>query len=249
MLPELLNGGKLNQALRMGDGSNSADCRREDGKQTVAMGDAAATFTLGGTSVTGEVRLAANIINIDPESSGAGENATMPATANWRGPYTFYNSGDEDVYFLDASASAIVTLKPGQHVTLRSDGTMIFVEQAVIETARSWYNAPGAEQILYIAPQPVTVTAITGRVGTPGSDGGAVTATIYKAASGTAPGSGSALHTGTYNLKGTADTNQNLALHGTAANLQLDAGDAIVMVSTGTTTAADGMVSVQVLPR
>lgn len=61
----------------------------------------------------------------------------------------------------------------------------------------------------------------------------AVTATLYKAPSATALGSGTALHTGTFNLQGTAATNQSLTLSTTAGALDVAAGSRLGMVISG----------------
>ena len=81
-----------------------------------------------------------------------------------------------------------------------------------------------------------------------GSDGSAVTAVIKKAPSGTAIASGTALHTGSADLKGTINTNQALTLSATPADLVLAAGDAVGIDCTGTMTAARGVVTVTLEP-
>ena len=75
-----------------------------------------------------------------------------------------------------------------------------------------------------------------------------VTAVIKKAASGTAITSGTALHSSSYNLKGTADTIQSLTLSTTASDLQIAAGTAIGIDFTGTLTAATGVVTITLAP-
>lgn len=77
----------------------------------------------------------------------------------------------------------------------------------------------------------------------------AVTATVYKAASGTAVGSGTALHSGTYNLQGTAATNQTLTLATNAATLDVAAGQRIGVVISGAMGAAgNGCITVTLAP-
>lgn len=61
----------------------------------------------------------------------------------------------------------------------------------------------------------------------------AVTATLYKAPSGTAIGSGTALHTGTANLQGTAATTQTLTLSTTSGVLDVAAGNRLGVVISG----------------
>lgn len=99
----------------------------------------------------------------------------------------------------------------------------------------------------FVATRKYRVLGITARVTAAGTDAGAVTAAVKKAASGTAIASGTALHTGTINLKGTANTNQVLTLEA-AANLEIAAGDAIGLDFTGVLTAATGNVTVALIP-
>jgi len=77
----------------------------------------------------------------------------------------------------------------------------------------------------------------------------AVTATVYKAASGTAIGSGTALHTGTFNLQGTAATNQTLTVSSTAGVADCSAGTRIGVVISGAMGAAgNGCITVTLSP-
>lgn len=77
----------------------------------------------------------------------------------------------------------------------------------------------------------------------------AVTATVFKAASGTALGSGTALHTGTYNLQGTANTNQSLTLSSTAGVTKVAAGQRIGAVISGALGAAgSGIITIACTP-
>lgn len=107
------------------------------------------------------------------------------------------------------------------------------------------YNVPvaGVAQCLLNPGRSLVIDSIIGRVRVAGS-GGAATYTIYKAASGTAPASGTALHSGTYNMVGTADTDQTLTLTTTT----LAAGESIWAVPTGTATSAIGSISVNCRP-
>jgi hypothetical protein len=91
------------------------------------------------------------------------------------------------------------------------------------------------------------VKAISGVVDTQASN--AVTATLYKAASATALGSGTALHSGTFNLQGTAATNQALTLSTTSGVLDVAAGSRIGFVISGTPGAAGvGSITVTLAP-
>lgn len=247
---------KLSHPLKMADGNAAAgvaavDARIEHGAQTIDMADAAVELTLG-EAASGQVRLVSNFVSVDPNSSGASENLKLPAASAFRGPYTIYNSNlaGKDIAIIDQADAAVFTLRGGQTVNIRSNGTSIFADGVSIATYVTEYNVPAAaSSSMYVAMQPVRVTNITGRVDTQGSDASAVTASLVKCASGTAPGSGVALHTGTFDLKGTDDTNQVLTLSTVAGALDLSAGDAIVVTYTGTATAAVGSIAVAVVPR
>ena len=66
----------------------------------------------------------------------------------------------------------------------------------------------------------------------------AVTATLYKAPSATAIGSGTALHSSTANLQATAGANQSLTLSTTSGVVDVAAGNRIGFVISGTPGAA-----------
>jgi hypothetical protein len=100
----------------------------------------------------------------------------------------------------------------------------------------------------FVALRNYRVVGITARVEVAGTDAGAVTAVVNKAASGTAVSAGTTLHTGTINLKGTAATNQALTLSATSATLDIPAGTAIGFAPTGTMTNARGSVTVLLAP-
>lgn len=113
-----------------------------------------------------------------------------------------------------------------------------------------WWGANSATTvIMFVAQRAMRVKGIVGRVNVAGTDAGDVTATVYKAPSATALASGTALHSGTFNLKGTAATNQTLTLSTTSAVLDIAAGDTIGLVITGDPTAAVGGLSVHMTPR
>jgi len=104
-------------------------------------------------------------------------------------------------------------------------------------------EATALDAAFFVADRPYKVVAITARPLVVGSDGSAVTAEIRKVPSGTATASGTVLHSGTYDLKGTINTNQSLTLVTTSA-VRLAAGDALAFDVTGTTTAARGVLTV-----
>lgn len=110
------------------------------------------------------------------------------------------------------------------------------------------YNASSVDKVSFVAGRKYVVQAIYGRVEVAGTDGGAVTAVIKKTASGTAIASGTALHASTFNLKGTAATNQVLTLSTTSGVTTIAQGNAIGIDFTGTLTSATGTVTVLLAP-
>ena len=107
------------------------------------------------------------------------------------------------------------------------------------------YTASLVTQTIFTATRPCRVKAIIGRTRVAGT-GGACTIAFFKAATAVAVGSGTALHTGSFNLVGTADANQTLTLATNAPDLVLAAGDSIGYVLTGTATSAVGNVTVHI---
>lgn len=111
------------------------------------------------------------------------------------------------------------------------------------------YNASSVDKSSFVAQRSYRVMGILARVTAAGTDVSAVTAAVKKAPSGTAIASGTALHSGSVDLKGTANTNQSITLSTTDSDLNIDEGDAIGLDVTGTLTAATGVVTVLLAPR
>jgi hypothetical protein len=109
------------------------------------------------------------------------------------------------------------------------------------------YDANSVTQAIFIAPYACKVARITGRPRVAGS-GGACTFAFYKCASTIAAASGTLLHSGTFDLVGTADTNQELTLVLDQSALQMVDGDSINVVLTGTPTSAVGIITISVEP-
>lgn len=110
------------------------------------------------------------------------------------------------------------------------------------------YTSALVTQSIFVAPWPCIVSHIRGRPRVAGSDGSAVSLSFFKVPNGIAVGSGTLLHSGSYDMKGTADTNQLLTLVSNTDSLTLAAGDAIGYVLTGTATNAVGCITVTVEP-
>lgn len=109
------------------------------------------------------------------------------------------------------------------------------------------YIASTVDCSFFTADRRYVVQAVRGRVDVAGT-GGACTAVIRKVASGTALTSGTALHSGSYNLVGTAATAQALTLSTTASDLIIEAGSSLVYDLTGTATSAVGSITVFLAP-
>lgn len=109
------------------------------------------------------------------------------------------------------------------------------------------YTSALVTQCIWVSAYPCIVTDIRGRVRVQGS-GGACTVAFFKVPSGTAVASGTALHSGSFNLVGTVDTNQVLTLVTDQTALTLAAGDGIGYVLTGTATSAVGTFGIAVEP-
>lgn len=117
-------------------------------------------------------------------------------------------------------------------------------------TASVEYDAASVDKTFFVAVgRSYRVKGIVGRVTVAGTDGGAVTLVVRKVPSGTAITSGTALHSSTFNLKGTADTNQTLTLSTTSTDLDIAAGNALALDFTGTLTSATGVISVLLAPK
>lgn len=112
----------------------------------------------------------------------------------------------------------------------------------------TFYIPTSVDSPFFIATRAYRVKAITGRVEVAGTDAGAVTLVVKKAPSATAITAGTALHSSTFNLKGTAATNQSLTLSVTLADLEIAAGDCIGLDFTGTLTSATGCITVSLAP-
>lgn len=108
-------------------------------------------------------------------------------------------------------------------------------------------DAAAIDSPFFVADRAYNLRSAIVRPVVAGTDGGAVTAQIRKAASGSTIASGTALHSGSIDLKGTIDTNQVLTLAAQPA-IAIASGNAIGLDVTGVTTAARGVVSIMLQP-
>lgn len=107
------------------------------------------------------------------------------------------------------------------------------------------YDANTVTQAWFVCQFPCRLVAITGVPRVAGS-GGACTLTPWKAASGIAAASGTALQPAgatAFNVAGTADTNQSLTLVADADARTFIQGDRFSMVLSGTPTSAVGIIT------
>lgn len=77
-----------------------------------------------------------------------------------------------------------------------------------------------------------------------GTDGSAVTGALTKCSGTTAPASGTALQTGTFDLKTAANSSAVATLVSNQSTLTFAAGDRLALDVTGTTTAVDGIITI-----
>jgi hypothetical protein len=104
------------------------------------------------------------------------------------------------------------------------------------------YDANTVTQKVFIIPRNLRLVGIRGVTRVAGS-GGACTFSFYKSASEVAVASGTLLHDGTFNLAGTADTNQTMTLVSNSSGaLDFVSGDSIGLALSGTPTSAVGCV-------
>ena len=107
-----------------------------------------------------------------------------------------------------------------------------------LTTVSFGYNVPD-DQPIFVADRAYTIVGISGRVLVAGT-GGACTAQIRRAPSGTAVASGTVVHSGTFNLVGTVDANQPL----TVSSASLPSGNCLGLDVSGTPTSARGVITV-----
>jgi len=153
--------------------------------------------------------------------------------------------------FIKTNGNSIATVEFVNIGTKASANFVNFVAAGlggiVVATCLYGELTPPTDMPFFIADRAYQVQSITGRTLVAGT-GGAATAELRKAPSGTAAASGTILHSGTFNLVGTVNTTQTLTLSATAADLLLAAGDSLNLDVTGTTTSARGIVSIALLP-
>lgn len=104
------------------------------------------------------------------------------------------------------------------------------------------YISTIATQEVFIAPFAMRLVGLAGVTRVAGS-GGACTLSFYKALDGVAVASGTLLHSGTFDVAGTADINQYLTLVTNIDSVTFNAGDRFGFALTGTATSAVGNIT------
>ena len=149
--------------------------------------------------------------------------------------------------------AGVIVLQPGDSLSIKFSGTLTTLVGLTISLG----VAPGSKYsfvsyYLATAASAATISLCTSlRKRTllygaelhqvAGTDPGAVTLTLTKDATATAPGAGTAMLASTVNLKSTALTYNQLSLSATAANLALISTDSVAVKVAGTTTALAGV--------
>lgn len=140
-----------------------------------------------------------------------------------------------------ASASSIRKASTLESPSSRNQGSIRFNDsRPVVSDGDNWrvlgndtitYTKPGAGSLrttaVFTAPAACKVLAISAVHGTAETTAATLTATVKKSTGTQTVAAGTALHTGTINLKGTANTVQNLTLSTTEATINLAAGNRI----------------------
>lgn len=109
------------------------------------------------------------------------------------------------------------------------------------------YPQIDADTPVFIARRPYRVKGIVGRPSA--VNGAALTATVRKAASGTAISAGTALHSGSVDLNTGASVHQEMTLSTTPGVLNIATGDAIGIDYSDVNTAAFGSITILLAPR
>jgi hypothetical protein len=185
------------------------------------------------SNVFGGEIIAPGVTPAPATGTGNAEDLTLTAGAAGTG-----NANGGNVNLVPTVASGLGS--PGEVVI---NGSAAGFEPIVLT-----YAATSIDNVQFVAARAFRVKAITCRPLVAGSDLGAVSVMVKKAASGTAITAGTALLSASFNLKRAANTNQLGALTATTADLDIAAGVAIGLDFTGTLTAAVGTITVTLVP-
>lgn len=200
------------------------------GLGTTTGAGGAITITSGAAGSTGVPGAIA--ISVGAATAGAGSNITLTSGTGVGST----NSGG-NVNIVPGAAAGAGT--PGEFQINSSTAGCIPVSFN--------YTSTLVTQTFFTASRAYRIKSLIGRPRVAGS-GGACSLSFFKAPSATAVGSGTLLHSGTYDMTAAADANQTLTLSATVATVTLAAGDSIGYVLTGTATSAVGSITVTLVP-
>ena len=216
------------------------------GVQSITPAGATLTLTTGETGAN-EDRLTNNIVRIAPDADG--RIVKLPAVAEWKGvDLRIENTHASNSLVIQTSAAAaVVTISAGQYAVITCDGTKIRAINDMVTVTIRKSPAETADICFYIAQRPMEVVSMSFRPNV--LQGGAATALIKKAASTTAPGSGTSLHqSGSFDLNAGLHTTQAGVVSTTLATRSLAAGDGLCVDFAGSYTTADGVFVVNMRP-
>lgn len=181
--------------------------------------------------------------------TGRGANPGGNASVYGGGGVSTGNGGNAIVSAggADSGAGGNVLINPG--VGGAGAGTVqVNNDPSLIVASHSWVAGESLNgRTIFTTTRAMRVTAVIGRPDA--VNGTAATLVVVKAASGTAPGGGTALTSTSMDLTGTANTNQTLTLSATPADLLLAPGDSLCMTTTGTLAASVGCITVWATPQ
>lgn len=137
--------------------------------------------------------------------------------------------------WVDVDTNELKVNPDGTERVFSGDSQYVITQQILATTV---------DNTLFTANDDYQVVAVSYTPRVAGSDVGAVTLAVTKCTGTQAPSAGTAVHSSTANLKGTADTVQDLTLSTTEADLQLADGERLAIDVTGTLTAVVGSLTV-----
>lgn len=243
-------GGAISDASGAGAASAGAVAAGIGGAFTSASGAGGAN-TGGATGQAGGAAGAYNITggaggatnSTGAHAGGAGAKITITSGAGGNATAGTGNGGaGGDIDLVPGAGGTSAGGTAGVKGQVKVNGVALMID------VTGEYVAASVDKRIFTANRAYRVIGIRGTPDVAGTDGGAVTAVVRKVTSGTAITAGQALHTGSYDLKGTVNTVQSLTLTSTDADLLLAAGDSIAIDFTGTLTDATGVISVGLLP-
>jgi hypothetical protein len=263
---EIANGGSMNNVGDVSDATGNGIAGGANGS-IAGAGSASTGTTAGGAGGAEQIKAGAGGAAAGAAAGGAGGATTVLGGAGGATASTSTQAGGVGgSVTITSGAGGNATAGTGNggaagsvNIALGTGGTSAGGTAGLngqiqvngvsgLEPVSLFYSAP-ATQPFFVANRNYRIIAITVRPLVAGSDSGAVTAVVNKVVSGTALASGTTVHIGTINLKGTADTNQVLTMSATSSILDLASGSALGLVPTGTTTAATGVVTVLLSPQ